>query len=163
MWKNERDGDRFARCAGVAQQHVQHLPHFFNLAFRFVPESQTHGRAQTGNNLTGKTTEHLTSCILFSLMCLQTKGQETVMKRNMLARFSKTSDSPECHDNLSEFEPIERRLCLDLIWWHKLTHTIRTTNMGEYVYVYSRPVNSRLFSMSDLKWRPIHELLFHYV
>lgn len=67
------------------------------------------------------------------------------MKRNMLARFSKTSESPECHDNLSEFEPIERRLCLDLSWRHKLTHTIRITNMGEYVYVYSRPVNSRLF------------------
>jgi len=42
----------------------------------------------------------LALCILFSLMCLQTKGQETVMKRNMLAQFNKTSDSPECHGNL---------------------------------------------------------------
>lgn len=84
----------------------------------------------------------------------------------MLALFSKTSDSPECHGNLSEFEPsraIGRRLCLDLSWWHKLTHTIETTNVGEYVYVYSCPVNSSLFSMSDLKWRPIRELLLHYV
>lgn len=70
------------------------------------------------------------------------------MKRNMLALFSKTSDSPECHGNLSEFEPsqaIGRRLCLDLSWWHKLTHTIETTNVGEYVYVYSCLVNSSLF------------------
>lgn len=84
----------------------------------------------------------------------------------MLALFSKTSDSPECHGNLSEFEPSQatgRRLCLDLSWWHKLTHTIETTNVGEYVYVYSCLVNSSLFSMSDLKWRPIHELLLHYV
>lgn len=49
---------------------------------------------------------------------------------------------------VSEFEPsqaIGRRLCLDLSWWHKLTHTIETTNVGDYVYVYSCLVNSSLF------------------
>lgn len=141
--QRKRDGDIFARCAGVAQ-HV-HNPHSFiwhstpsqSLRLTVVPRRET-------TWLTKQLNIWLNISCFVPLLCLHTKGQESVMKRNTLARFSKTSDSPECHANLTKFQCIKawavRLLFLDLSWWHKLTHAVETANVGEYVYV-----NSSLF------------------
>lgn len=110
-WKN-RGGDIFARCAGVAQQHVPH-PHFFiwhstpsrSLRLTVVPRRETTWLTKQLNTWVE------TSCV-YPLVRLPTKSRETVMKRNMTARFSKTSDSPDCNANLTKFKRIRGEVVL---------------------------------------------------